>query len=64
MWHRRPRPDPDVEDARRRLEQAERDLEAAKRDDGKVDEVSRRMHEIRKANRFAALMRQALRGDQ
>lgn len=66
IWHRRKRrdPDPGIEDAKRRLEAAERDLEAAKDDDGRVDEVSRRMYEIRQANRFAAMMRQALRGSQ
>lgn len=64
IFRRRRRPDPGIEDAKQRLEQAERDLKAAKDDDGKVDEVSRRMHEIRQANRFAAMMRQALRGSQ
>lgn len=62
IWRRKPRLDPDLEGAKRRLEAAERDLEVAKSDDGRVDEVSRRMHEIRQANRFAAMMRQALRG--
>lgn len=64
MWRRRHRADPGLEDAKRRLERAERDLEAAKRDDGKVDDLAERMHEIRQANRFAAMMRQALRGSQ
>jgi hypothetical protein len=62
IWRRRRRADPDVEQARRRLDEARRDLEAAKEDDGRVDEVARRIYEIRKANRFAAMMKAALRG--
>ena len=62
IWRRDRKPDPEVEQARRRLEQARRDLAAAKRDDGKVDEVADRMREIRRTNRFADLMRQALGG--
>ena len=64
MWRRKHHPDPDLEDAKRRLEEAQRDLEAARRDDGKVDDLAERMHEIRRQNRFAALMKQALRGNQ
>jgi hypothetical protein len=65
MWRRKqqhPDPDPEVEEARRRLVQAQRDLAATKRDNGKVDEVTRRMQQMRRANRFADLMRHALGG--
>lgn len=57
-------PDPGLEEARERLERAERDLAAARQDDGKVNDLTHRMHEIRRANRFATMMRQALRGGQ
>jgi F0F1-type ATP synthase epsilon subunit len=63
MWRRRRhRPDPDIEDARQRLEQAQRELEQAKRDNGRVDALAKRMHEIRRTNRFADMMKRALRG--
>jgi hypothetical protein len=63
MWRRKQQhPDPEVEEARRRLMQAQRDLAATKRDNGKVDEVTHRMQQMRRANRFADLMRHALGG--
>jgi hypothetical protein len=64
MWRRsrHHRPDPEIEEARRRLEQARRDLEQVKDDSGRVDALAKRMHEIRRANRFADMMKRALRG--
>lgn len=63
IWHRRQRtPDPAVEEAKRQLAAAQADLEAAKSDDDRVDELAHRMYEIRRQNRFAAMMKQALRG--
>lgn len=60
MWRRRKPRDPEIESAKRRLADAERDLEAAKGDSAKVDRAAWSIHEIRKANRFAAMMKQAL----
>jgi hypothetical protein len=56
-------PDPAVEEARRLLEQAEQELAAAKEDEGRVEELARRLHEIRLRNRFATMMRQAMEGE-
>ena len=68
MWHRRKAKLENVEleigEAQQRLESAQESLAEAKRDNSRVDEVARRMHEIRQANRFATLMRQALRGNE
>jgi chemotaxis protein histidine kinase CheA len=64
MWRRsrHHRPDPEIEEARQRLEQALHDLEQAKGDSGRVDALARRMHEMRRTNRFADMMKRALRG--
>lgn len=63
IWRRRrPAPDPEVEEARRGLEQAERDLAKAKGDRGKVEALARRMEEIRRTDRLAAIVIRAMRG--
>jgi hypothetical protein len=62
IWSRRRDPDPALEEARRRLVEAERDLESARGDNSRVDELASQLHEIRKRNRFAEVMKKALRG--
>ncbi len=62
MWRRKRKPSPEVEQARERLAVAQEELEAARADDDPVDEVARKLHELRRRNHFGPMITQALRG--
>ncbi|WP_436970739.1 DUF7620 family protein [Micromonospora rifamycinica] len=62
MWRRKRRPSPETEQARERLAVAEADLEAARADDDPVDEVARKLRELRHRNHFGPMITSALRG--
>lgn len=64
IWRRKPKrplPDPEVEEAKRRLAEATRDLEAAKADTAQVDVVARQIRELRRRNRFGQMIYETMR---
>lgn len=62
MWRRKRSPSPEVERAREQLAVAQEDLAAARADDTPVDEVTRKLHELRRRNHFGPMITEALRG--
>jgi multidrug resistance efflux pump len=69
MWNRPKRHDVqtaerEIAEARQRLEAAQRALAQAREDDGRVEQVTRKLHELRRRNNFGAAIGAAIRGDQ
>lgn len=63
IWRRkRRRTSPEAEKARELLEVAREDLAAARADDDQVDEVARKLRELRRKNHFGPMISNALRG--
>lgn len=63
IWRRRRRgPSPETVQAAERLAVAQEDLAAARADDDPVDEVARKLRELRRRNHFGPMITEALRG--
>ncbi|MFG1776603.1 hypothetical protein ACGFIG_09260 [Micromonospora sp. NPDC049048] len=63
IWRRRRRSaSPETVEARERLEAAQEELAAAVADDEPVDEIARKLRELRRKNHFGPMITEALRG--
>lgn len=61
-WRRRRWTSPETEQARERMEAAQRDLATARADDEPVDAVAAELRSLRNRNHFGPLINRALRG--
>lgn len=62
MWRRKRKPSADAQQAREQLAVAREELAAAVADDEPVDEVARKLRELRRKNHFGPMITEALRG--
>lgn len=64
IWRRKRKgaASPETVEARERLEVAQEELAAAVADDDPVDEVARKLIELRRRNHFGPMITKALRG--
>ncbi|WP_444543340.1 DUF7620 family protein [Micromonospora sonchi] len=57
IWRRKRRPSPEAVRAREQAAAARQDLAAARADDDQVDQVARRLRELRRKNHYTPLGR-------